>query len=254
MAYTLENLGFDLLLMLLVYLYVFAMILLPMALKKKDKISKFIARKMVHFTAGLAVLSSPFFASPWFAVVVAGSLSVFTLLSSKKSKVKVLKELYDTIGEEQEEKVGYLQGPFHYCLSITVLIAFFVIFAPDKLYFPIAGILIMIISDTLASLVGKNYGKIKIRLSWTNTTRTVEGSTTFFISAFILCFLSFLIFGLVIPMAQHPFNTLVDVLIVALVTSALATVIELISPSTWDDLLVPILSTLIIYLLSFIFL
>ena len=31
------------------------------------------------------------------------------------------------------------------------------IFAPNQLYFPIAGILIMIIADTLASIVGKRY-------------------------------------------------------------------------------------------------
>jgi len=103
-------------------------------------------------------------------------MTLLTLLSSKKSNVKQLKELYDSIGEEAEEKVGYLQGPFHYCLSITILITFFVIVAPKQLYFPIAGILLMIISDTLASIIGKKYGKRKINLPWLKTTRSLEGS------------------------------------------------------------------------------
>ncbi|GAG88182.1 unnamed protein product, partial [marine sediment metagenome] len=149
----------DLLIVLLTYVYVFATILIPVQLKKRDKITKFQARKAVHLFAGLAVLTSPLYSWPWFAVIIVSSMTLLTLLSSKKSNVKQLKELYDSIGEEAEEKVGYLQGPFHYCLSITILITFFVIIAPDQMSFPIAGILLMIISDTLASIIGKKYGK-----------------------------------------------------------------------------------------------
>ncbi|MFX0181294.1 MAG: hypothetical protein ACFE78_14000, partial [Candidatus Hodarchaeota archaeon] len=149
---------FDLLIVLITYLYIFATILIPVQLKKREKISKFQARKAVHLFAGLSVFSSPYFSWKWWPVIIAGTLTVLVLLSSKKSKIKQLKELYDSIGEEAEEEVGYLQGPFHYCLSILGLITIFVIFFPDQLYFPIAGIMLMIISDTLASLIGKRFG------------------------------------------------------------------------------------------------
>lgn len=242
---------FDLLIVLITYLYIFATILIPVQLKKREKISKFQARKAVHLFAGFSVFSSPYFNWKWWPVIIAGTLTVLVLLSSKKSKIKQLKELYDSIGEEAEEKVGYLQGPFHYCLSILILITIFVIFAPDQLYFPIAGIMLMIISDTLASIIGKRFGKIKIKIPWINSTRTLEGSLTFFVTGFIICFIAFTVLGVTNPITQVHLSV-ESALILSLITSALATIIELFSPSTWDDLTVPVLTTLIIFLLTLI--
>jgi len=240
----------DLLIVLLAYIYVFATILIPVQLKKRDKITKFQARKAVHLFAGLAVLTAPLYSWPWFAVIIVSSMTLLTLLSSKKSNVKQLKELYDSIGEEAEEKVGYLQGPFHYCLSITILITFFVIVAPDQMYFPIAGILLMIISDTIASIIGKKYGKRKIKLPWLKTTRSLEGSLAFFISGFILCLIAFTFLGNY-PLTQIHL-TLEAALLYSLITSALATIVELVSPSTWDDLTIPIATVVIVFLLTLI--
>ena len=242
---------FDLLLVLVAFLYVGATILIPIQLKKRDKVTKFQARKIVHLFAGLAVLTTPYFNWPWFAVFLAGTLTVVTLFSSRDSKVKKLKELYDSIGEEAEEKKGFLEGPFHYCLSITLLVILFVIIAPKQMYFPIAGILIMIISDTLASIFGKKYGKHNINLKYTGTIRTLEGSLVFFISAFILCFGTFFIFGY-LPCDTQITLGLDLVILYSIITSVLATLIELISPSTYDDLTVPISTTLIIWLLAYI--
>ncbi|MBY9019680.1 MAG: hypothetical protein KGD67_01385 [Candidatus Lokiarchaeota archaeon] len=245
------NVLLDLLILLLTYIYVFATILIPVQLKKRDKITKFQARKAVHLFAGLAVLTTPYYSWPWWAVILAASITILTLLSSKKSNVKQLKELYDSIGEEAEEKVGYLQGPFHYALSITLLVTIFVIFAPDQMYFPISGILLMIISDTLASIIGKNYGKRKINLSWVNTTRSLEGSIAFFISGFVLCFFAFTFLGVSNPITQVHLSLEVA-LLYSLITSALATIIELVSPSTWDDLTIPIATVLCVFLLTLI--
>jgi len=243
------NILLDLLILLLTFIYVLATILIPVQLKKRDKITKFQARKAVHLLAGLAVLSAPYYSWPWWAVILAGSMTLLTLLSSKKSNIKQLKELYDSIGEEAEEKAGYLQGPFHYCLSITILITFFVIFSPNQMYFPIAGILLMIISDTLASIIGKKYGKRKIKLPWLKTLRSLEGSLAFFISGFVLCFIAFTFLGVSNPITQNHL-TLEIALLYSLITSALATIVELISPSTWDDLTIPIATVVIVFLLT----
>ncbi|MFW9822627.1 MAG: diacylglycerol/polyprenol kinase family protein [Candidatus Thorarchaeota archaeon] len=234
------------------YFYILLTIFIPLILYKKQKISKFAARKTVHLSAGLAILSSPFYFWHFWPTIIAGTLTLFVFFSSKDSKVKQLKDLYDAISELQEEglKRAFLQGPFFYCLSITSLVFIFGIVAPENFYFPIAGVLIMIISDTLASVIGKRWGKIHIELPWTNSKRTLEGSLTFFITALILCFLSFFLFGLLIPV-QEPLS-LITILIYSLITSGIATIIELISPSTYDDLTVPLGSTLIIYLLTLI--
>lgn len=249
--YSLESFVSDLILIGIAYLYVLATIMIPVFLKKKDKISKFVARKMVHLFAGLVVLIVPFFILPLYAIFIAGSLTIVVYFSSKDSSIKKLQELYETIGEEAEEEKGRLEGPFHYCISITLLVGIFVIFAPDQLYFPISGILIMIISDTLASLIGKNYGRVKMTIPYTKSERTLEGSLTFFVSAFLLCFLTFFLFGRAIALHQQVL-TIELILIYSLVTALLGMFIEMFSPSTWDDLTVPIATTLIIFLLSFI--
>ena len=234
------------------YFYVILTIFVPLLLYKKGKISKFSARKAVHLSAGLAILSSPFYFWPFWPTIIVSTFTVFVYFSSKESKVKQLKDFYDAISEEQEEglKRAFLQGPFFYCLSITLLVFIFGLVAPNNFYFPIAGVLIMIISDTLASIIGKRWGKISISLPWTNSRRTLEGSFTFFITAFPLCFISFFLFGLLIPVQES--LSFITILIYSLITSGSATIIELISPSTYDDLTVPFGSTFIIYLLALI--
>ncbi|MFX1393072.1 MAG: diacylglycerol/polyprenol kinase family protein [Promethearchaeota archaeon] len=252
MEFSLNLFLLDILLVLLTYGYIFLTIIIPVQLKKRDLISKFTARKIVHLLAGLSVLVAPFFMYPYFAILIAGSLTILTYFSSRESKVKQLKDLYDSIGEEAEEKAGRLLGPFNYCLSITILISIFVFLAPHQLYFPIAGILIMIIADTLASIVGKNWGRIPIHLPWTST-RTVLGSATMFGCSFLLCIGSFWYFGIFNPLTQTPLTWNI-IVFYALITAVLATIIEIVSPSTWDDLSVPIGSTIIIYLLTFVYL
>ena len=79
------NILLDLLLLLFTFIYVIATILIPVQLKKRDKITKFQARKAVHLFAGLAVLSAPYYSWRGFAVLLAGSMTLLTLLSSKKA-------------------------------------------------------------------------------------------------------------------------------------------------------------------------
>jgi len=242
----------DIILVFSAYLYIFAVILIPKYLNEKGKISKFTTRKIIHLLAGLIIFITPFLEFYWFAVIIAGSMMVLTYLSSKESKVKQLRSLYDAIGEKTEEKVGFLQGPFNYSLSIFILMFSFsliaLMFNLNRFYFPISGILIMIISDTLASMVGKKYGKIKIKLKWTHTERTIIGSMTLFVSAFILSFFSYILIGYY----YQETITLYQVFLFSILTSVVATFTEIISPSTYDDLTVPIFTTITIFLLSII--
>ncbi|GAB4310586.1 MAG: phosphatidate cytidylyltransferase [Promethearchaeota archaeon] len=237
-----RNLLSDLLLVAVSFAYIFATILIPKSLKKAGRISKFAARKAVHLTAGLSIFVCPYFNFPAFAILVAGVLTAFTYFSGKKSKIKALRELYETIGEEQEEAVGYLQGPFHYCLAITLIVTAFVFFAPTRFYFPIAGVLVMIVSDTLAAIVGKKFGKHSVELKWTNTTRSLEGSLTFLGSAWLLCLASYSFFGVAAPGHSLPL-TWPQVYLLATLTAGVATVVEFFTPSTWDDLSIPIVTT-----------
>lgn len=250
-GYTPANLWYDLRMVGIAYGYVLISILVPVALRKRGLVSKFVARKIVHLFAGLIVLIVPFFILPLHAVYVALSMAVVVYFSARDSSVKQLQRLYESIGEEAEESVGRLQGPFHYCVSITLLIALFAVLAPDRLYFPICGILIMIVSDTLASIVGRKYGSIKLTLAYTGSQRTLEGSLAFLVSAFLICFSAFYFFGLLKPVNQQPLT--IDLVVAySLVTAVAGTLVELFSPSTYDDLTVPFASTMVIYVLALV--
>ena len=254
-AYTSVFLLNDLMLTALCYLYIFAIIAIFLSLRKKGKISKFTARKGIHLLTGLVVLLVPFFSFPFgrfWAVLIASSMTIVVFKSEKNSKIKVLGELYQAIGEEAEEKLSrsYLQGPFHYSLAITLLISIFTFLGlwKDQIYLPISCILIMVVSDSLASVAGKKYGKRKINLSWTGTTRTLEGSLMFLVTAFFLAFFSFFVFGFL-----YKTISLNAVVVYAIATAVVSTLIELASPSTWDDLTVPIISTMVMWVILFFY-
>lgn len=249
--YTLADFLYDLVLIGIAFGYILLTIAIPVTLKKMNLISKFMARKIVHLFSGLVVLIVPFFILPLHAVGIALIMTIVVYFSSRDSSVRQLKELYESIGEEAEEVVGRLQGPFHYAISITLLVGVFVIFAPKQLYFPICGILIMIISDTFASVIGKKYGRIKLAFAHPSSERTLEGSLTFMITAFLLCFSAFSFFGILNPANQKEL-TLKLVFVYSMLTALVGTLVELFSPSTWDDLTVPIATTMAIYALSFI--
>lgn len=247
--YSISDFLYDLVLVGIAYGYVLITILVPVYLQKKNMISKFAARKIVHLVTGLVVLIVPYFILPLHAVFIAATLTIAVYFSTKDSSVKQLQELYESIGEEAEEKVGRLQGPLFYSISITLLITLFVLFAPKQLYFPICGILIMIISDTLASVGGKKFGRIKIHIAYTETERTLEGSMVFLISAFLLCFTAFYLFGVLTPVNQKALS-IETVFLYSVITASAGTIIELLSPSNLDDLTVPIATTIVIYLLA----
>ncbi len=111
------------------------------------------------------------------------------------------------------------RGPIIGPISLTIgIIIPLLLFQPD-VYIP--AILIVCISDSLSSLLGKRYGKTALPFY----NRTVEGSAAFYVSAFII-----LLFFL--PVRQ------------SLYISLIPTVIELVSPYNLDNFLVPIVTAL----------
>lgn len=125
--------------------------------------------------------------------------------------------------------------------AITLLVFIFIFF-PDRFYFPISAILIMMFADPVASIVGKRMGKIFVPIPWTQSKRTLEGSVAFFVVAMGCSLFTFSFLGSFLPGSSQ---VLSPGLIVSfsLVISLVSTVIELVSPSKYDDFFVPIGAT-----------
>ena len=235
----------DLLIMLGTGIYTILSILIPKYLKEKEIITKFTARKLIHSFSGLAVLVAPYLNNPILAVIFAILMTLFMRFSGNKSKTKPLKKLFDAIGEDEELQVGYLQGPYSYCLAITILTFIFAFFFKDKFYIPISAILIMMYADVLAAFIGRKYGKHHINIPWIGNKRTLEGSLTFLGSSLVLSTFSFFFFGQILP-GNSIILTTGNVFLLSILISFISTFLELFSPSKYDDLIVPLGSTLIV--------
>jgi dolichol kinase/phosphoserine phosphatase len=113
--------------------------------------------------------------------------------------------------ERITETRGFIIGPVS--LTAGILITLFA-FSPE-IYIP--AILIVCISDSVSSLVGRSFGKLHLPFF----DRTLEGSIAFYITS-----LAILLFFL--PPQQ------------ALLTALVPTVLELVTPHYLDNLLIPI--------------
>ena len=241
----------DLLIMGTTGVIVFSSILIPKYLKEKAILSQQSARSLIHGLSGLGILVTPYLHHPILAGFLALALTFITRTSGRKSKVKLQRALYDAIKEEEELEVGYLQGPFAYTLAITVLVFIFTLPGlQDKFYFPIAAILIMMYADTFAGYIGRKYGKHHISVSWVGNKRTVEGSLAFLSLALVCSGFTFFVFGQFLP-GNSLVLTTSQAWTLTWVISLSSALLELVSPSKYDDLIVPLGATLIIALVAF---
>lgn len=234
----------DITLLVGAFIYVLVVIGISMVLKKKDVINGHAARKIVHLTAGFSVFIVPYLSTPHLSMIISILFLVVCRLSKPKTPV------FEMMAEKDERDLGYLGGPFSYALSINILVFIFS-FQPlvQYFYFPASTIMIMMISDTLAAFYGRKYGKINIKIKWTKTVRTLEGSLVLMISAFGLSVFGFAFFGTWFPV-QNNVLAIDEILILSAIVGVIAAVTEVLSPSNQDDLTMPITTCFLSFLIT----
>ncbi|MBN2155643.1 MAG: hypothetical protein JW776_06350 [Candidatus Lokiarchaeota archaeon] len=234
----------DIILLSGAFLYVLLVIGVSIMLKRGNIITSHSARKIVHLFAGFAVFIVPYLSLPFLALIISISVLIFTRFAGPKN---IGKPVFEAIAEKDEQEKGYLSGPFSYALAINILV--FIFSFPSAVryfYFPASSIMVMMISDTAAAWVGRKWGKHYINLKYTKTIRTIEGSTTMFISAFLLSFFGFSFFGQWFPDNVQEMEYF-WITILSLLMAANSTVVEIFSPSNIDDLTVPITGCLLTF-------
>ncbi len=241
----LTDVQFDIILLSGAFLYILVIISISIVLKKMGIISSHTARKIVHIFAGFAVFIVPYLKfSPFLALIISVSVLIFTRFAGPKN---IGKPVFDAIAEKDEHEKGYLSGPFSYALAINVLVFIFSFKdAVQYFYFPANSIMVMMIGDTAAALVGRKWGKHEIDLKYTKTVRTIEGSITMFITAFLLSFFGFSFFGKWFPnsLQQMDYGWIT---VLSLLLAINSTIVEIFSPSNIDDLTVPITGCLLTF-------
>ncbi|MDH7508679.1 MAG: hypothetical protein QHH00_04685 [Methanomassiliicoccales archaeon] len=228
----------DLLGLVLVYLYVFLVVVFSIIMRNRwDGDAR---RKFVHIAVGNIVFFWWIFDSAWvMAFLAAAPFVPLLLLVSPYSPIPRLRE--SILGKTSEQ--GHGLGLVMYAISWTVLAY---VFFQDRITASI-GIVAMSYGDGLGGYIGKRYGKRRIFRN-----KSLEGSFAVFLATVISTFLiieyySFLsqngFFSAVIP-------GLLGVIQISLITGILVSIVELITPGEIDNLVIPLLTSGLLYLLG----
>ena len=194
-------------------------IYLSKILEHKGIVSKDAMREIVHITMGVWGVLWFLFDTQAMATLLTAIVTTFLILAPRN-----VRSLFSG-GEERH--IGLIL----YSIMFTVITALF-----WKTRIGSLSIFTLAFGDGFAGLIGKRYGKHKIKVFWSKV-RSVEGSISFFVATIFSWLLAWLIYGgslYLIPM-----------LIFALAMS----IVEALSPPHTDNVLIPLFAIVFYYLL-----
>jgi phytol kinase len=177
-----------------------------------------ISRKSVHIFSSLFSLTFPFLITNHFtlltlSIIFSILIVIFRFLDSK---VDFLKSVVDI----DRKTIGEIIFPF----------AIYLIFIFSKEYYVyLISILVLGLSDSLAAIVGKKYGTIKIKIE--EDYKSLEGSIFFLLVTFL---------AVEIPLLLLSNLNKENCILIALSIAILITMLELISIYGVDNILVPL--------------
>jgi dolichol kinase len=207
---------------LLIVLFLFFLVFGLAEILYKRKAVSYVTRKVVHIGGSLVTASLPFFVE--LKIVVILGIGFFLLLVLTKRK-KLLQSIHDV----DDDSIGALL--FAPSLVLTAIIFWNI----NTLIFQ-GATLILGLSDGGAGIIGKRFGKNTYRVTGT---KTIEGSTFFFLVTFIVLFSSAYV-GNVITFQN---------MLIVFGSSLVLTIIEAIFGRGWDNLFIPLASGIALYLI-----
>lgn len=186
----------------------------------KRKLSADITRKIVHIGGGIVAALLPVFLDLKTVIVIGGGFFLFLVWSKRKN-------FLNSVHKINEESIGALL----YAPSLTLTAI--VLWPINQLAFQGAA-LVLGLSDGIAGIIGRKYGKRKYSITGT---KTVEGSIVFFlITALILS---------AILLANSSQPLLIKMMFV-FGGSLLLTIIEALFGKGWDNLFIPLVAGFIL--------
>ena len=174
-------------------------------------------RKFVHFGGGIVAASFPWlFRWHWTVVALAG---VFFLILWGSRRLALLESVH---GVQRKS-----EGGLYYPIAVYLL---FLIASDDPIFYVIS-LLVLVVSDTVAAILGSSYGRVNYTVE--TDRRTVEGSLIFFLSTFLVVHLPLLLLASTAPLLS---------VMAAFQIALLMTLFEGISLRGNDNLIVPLVT------------
>lgn len=216
----------DIGLLLGIYIYIIIVLLFSSNKIKNENL----ARKFTHIMVANLIFVIPFLTSRNVAVFgIAIPFLIVTVLISKISPIEIKNNITSK---------GHPWGLILYSISWIVLLYFFF----DNMIVVAIGMAALGYGDGFASLIGQKWGGHKYNL--TGDEKSIEGSVSMFISAFIMFIIATLFYEY-LGMPTYGLNLLL-LAIIALV----ATFLEAITPNGFDNISTSIISAFLYYTLG----
>lgn len=221
------------------YVYAFGMLLLVEALGKRFSWPQYVTRKIIHIDAGMwvwAILAL-------FDHMIYGIIPFFTFIFL--NWIFYRKQVFDQMDSESSSP-----GTVYFALSITILFALLwrTDGSPDLAPIAVAGVMAMVWGDALANLVGRRWGRHTYQHF--GHTRSWEGTLAMFLASFAAIFVTLWL----LPGSVLSPNSLVmgagPAAIMAFFAAFVVTFLEAVSPAGTDNLTVPLVTSLSVWLLS----
>lgn len=232
---------------------VYAVIILAVAdiARKARKLGSEVTRRIVHLFAGAAIWTVPYYPHPWVATLVALTFVIMLALANTER----FSGFFAAMARPEDLEHNSVRGPLWYAVSITILTAIFTFTGHYELYFvAAAAIHIMMFGDGMSAPIGMKYGQKTTRVIF-GSNRSIPGSLAVFIFGFLGAILAFWWFG-IYSMASPVFviagNTLwFQMIALALIGAITATFVELVSPKGMDNITLPLITCLVLFLSAF---
>ena len=201
-----------------------------------------VMRKIYHMAITLSIFPLVRFISTWYMAVLAAFLLViiaYPLLVLVESSSFYKRIAVEREGGEFKRSLIIVQ------LSIALMIfVFWGLLGPEWKYVAVVAVMAWGFGDAAAALIGKNFGRRRIRHPRIEGMKTMEGTQAMYITAGLAIFFTLLIY------AGQTWHVS---LVVALLAAPVSAVVELFSNRGMDTITVPISTGLAVLSLMSLF-
>ncbi len=220
------------------YGYATSLLIIGEGLRRLFAVQPDLTRKVIHVGAGMWIFGVLSLFDTW----EIGVLPFATFIG-----LNYILYRYRLIGAMDTEDSS--PGTVYFAISVTLL--FGLLWRPDgpidRVPIAAAGVMAMTWGDALAALIGRRFGKHKYQVG--NSIRSWEGSLAMFMASTTAIFLVLLLIpgSFLSPLAVS--HSLDKVLLASILSGALATLAEGISPHGTDNLSVPLVAAGVVWLM-----
>ena len=188
-------------------------------------------RKAFHMSMGVTMLLLPYMFENVISVLVLGILAIIGMFLLKYTKLK------GNLGNALYDIKRKSLGEFYFIISIFLI---FWLSGQNKILYSVP-ILILTFADSTAALIGKSYAK-KNLAEMNEDAKSIEGSFMFFITAFMI---------VLVPLLLYTEVGREEVLLISAIVGFNVALIEMISHSGDDNILIPMTTyTFLVNLMS----